>query len=107
MKKVLWTQVADVLEEKKAKDIAVFDIRKKSSFSDYIIICTGMSDRQVKALAEQVIEAVGKPFGREGVDEGRWVLLDYLDVIVHIMQDDVRKYYDLDGMWLGAKRLRE
>ncbi|HDM33038.1 MAG TPA: ribosome silencing factor [Deltaproteobacteria bacterium] len=98
-------QVFSALEEKKARDIVILDVRGMCSFADYVIICTGMSDRQIKALAENVIMKAGKPFGTEGIELGRWVLLDYMDVVVHIFQEDLRRYYDLEGMWLEAKRV--
>ncbi len=101
----LWNRAVQALEEKKATNVVVLDVRESCSFSDYIIICTGMSDRQIKAMAEHVIKELGKPFGSEGIDQGRWVLLDYFDVVIHIFQDELRQYYDMEGMWLNAKRI--
>lgn len=101
----LWSQIVQALADKKGRDILALDVKGVSSITDYVIICTGTSDRQIRAMAEHVIEVVGRPLGREGVEEGRWVLLDYVDAIVHIFQDDLRRYYDLEGMWLEAKRL--
>jgi ribosome-associated protein len=103
--KQVWSRMVSVLKEKKATDIVVLDVRGICTFSDYIIICTGMSDRQIKAMAEHVIENFGKPFGKEGIEQGRWVLLDYIDVVIHIFQDEVRSYYDMEGMWFEAKRI--
>jgi ribosome-associated protein len=103
--KALWTRIREKLEETKARDIVVLDVRKLSSMTDFIIIATGSSDRQVRAIGEYLRENVGRPFSTEGADEGRWVLMDYFDVIVHIFQDDMRRYYDIEGMWLNAKRL--
>jgi len=102
--KALWSQIKEKLEETKARDIVVLDVRKLSSMTDFIIIATGSSDRQVRAIGEYLRENVGKPFSTEGAEEGRWVLLDYFDVVVHIFQDDLRRYYDIEGMWLNAKR---
>ena len=104
MKKALWSQIKEKLEETKAKDIVVLDVSKLSSVTDFIIIATGASDRQVKAIGEHLREHVGKPYSTEGAQEGRWVLLDYIDAVVHIFQDDLRKYYDIEGMWLSADR---
>jgi|APFre7841882590_1041340.scaffolds.fasta_scaffold107622_2 ribosome-associated protein len=104
--KPMWSKVVTALEDKKATDIVVLDVRGICTFSDYIIICTGMSDRQIKAMAEHVIEKFGKPFGKEGIEQGRWVLLDYVDVVIHIFQDEIRRYYDIEGMWFEAKRIR-
>jgi ribosome-associated protein len=101
-----WNEFVSALEDKKATEIAVLDVRTVCSFTDCIIICTGMSDRQIKAMADHIIETFGKPFGREGVEQGRWVLLDYVDIVIHIFQDDIRRYYDMEGMWYEAKRLR-
>jgi ribosome-associated protein len=103
--KLVWSRMVSVLKEKKATDIVVLDVRGICTFSDYIIICTGMSDRQIKAIAEHVIENFGKPFGKEGIEQGRWVLLDYIDVVIHIFQDEVRRYYDMESMWFEAKRI--
>jgi ribosome-associated protein len=103
--KPTWKALAAALQDMKATDIAVIDVRDVCSFTDYIIIGTGMSDRQIRAMAEHVMETFGKPFGREGVEQGRWVLLDYVDVVIHIFQGDVRKYYDMEGMWYEAKRI--
>ncbi|MCU0577177.1 MAG: ribosome silencing factor [Desulfobacterota bacterium] len=103
--KPTWKALAAALQDKKATDIAVIDVRDVCSFTDYIIIGTGMSDRQIRAMAEHVMETFGKPFGREGLEQGRWVLLDYVDVVIHIFQGDVRKYYDMEGMWYEAKRI--
>ena len=101
----LCQQIFSALEEKKAKDVVILDVQGACSFADYVVICSGISDRQIKAMAENVIMKVGKPFGTEGIELGRWALLDYVEVVVHIFQEEVRKYYDLEGMWLEAKRL--
>jgi len=101
----LWSRIVTALGDKKARDILALDVRGHSPITDCIIICTGTSDRQIRAMAEHVIEVIGHPLGKEGLEEGRWVLLDYVDAVVHIFQDDLRRYYDLEGMWLTAKRL--
>jgi ribosome-associated protein len=103
--KELWQGAVEALEERKATDLVVLDVRKICSFTDYIVVCTGMSDRQVRAMAEHVMESLGKPFGIEGMDSGRWVLLDYVDVIIHIQQEELRQYYDIEGMWFDARRV--
>ncbi len=101
----LWSRIVTALGDKKARDILALDVRGHSPITDCIIICTGTSDRQIRAMAEHVIEVIGRPLGIEGLEQGRWVLLDYVDAVVHIFQDDLRRYYDLEGMWLTAKRL--
>jgi ribosome-associated protein len=101
-----WNAYVAALEDKKATDIAVLDVNGVCSFTDYIIICTGMSDRQIKAMADHIMGTFGKPLGKEGIEQGRWVLLDYFDVVIHIFQDELRRYYDMESMWYEAKRIR-
>jgi ribosome-associated protein len=101
-----WNAYVAALEDKKATDIAVLDVQGVCSFTDCIIICTGMSDRQIKAMAEHIMATFGKPLGKEGIEQGRWVLLDYFDVVIHIFQDESRRYYDMESMWYEAKRIR-
>ena len=102
----LWSRAVHALEDKKAVDVVVLDVSGVCSFIDHIIVSTGMSDRQIRAMAQHVIETLGDPFGLEGMDRGRWVLLDYVDVVIHILQEDLRTYYDIEGMWFDAKRIR-
>jgi ribosome-associated protein len=101
-----WNAYVAALEDKKATDIAVLDVHGVCSFTDYIIIATGMSDRQIKAMADHIMATFGKPLGKEGIEQGRWVLLDYFDVVIHIFQDELRRYYDMESMWYEAKRIR-
>jgi len=103
--KPLWEMAVEALEDTKATNVVVLDVKGVCSFTDVIVVCTGMSDRQIRAMAEHVMTTLGKPFGAEGVEQGRWVLLDYFDMIIHILQDDLRKYYDIEGMWFDARRL--
>jgi ribosome-associated protein len=91
------------LEEVKARDVRVMDIRKLSSVADYMVVASGTSDRHVRSLADHVVEqatAAGcPPLGVEGQDNGEWVLVDLQDVIVHIMQPKIRDFYKLEGLW--------
>jgi ribosome-associated protein len=96
--------------DKKALDVIVVDIRDLSSLTDFLVIASGNSDRQVRAIAEAVRLGCKKnegfsPLGVEGMKEGRWVLLDYGDVMVHLFQPGVREFYDLESMWSEAPRL--
>jgi ribosome-associated protein len=95
--------------EKKAQDPVFLDLRGISSFTDYFLLCSGKSDRQVQAIAQAIEEALGKngirALGREGMAEGRWVLMDYEDVVVHIFLEPVRSFYDLEGLWIDAPRI--
>ena len=95
--------VVNALEDMKAVDLVVLDVRGKSSVTDFMVIVSGTSDRHVKALANNVVVEVKKagvkPMGVEGDNVGEWVLVDLTDVIVHIMQPDVRDFYQLEKLW--------
>ena len=99
----------NTLLEKKAKDIIIINVREISSFTDYFVICSGTSDRQVKAIASFIQESLKKsgihPLGVEGETYGKWVLIDYDDIIVHIFQEPVRTFYDLERLWPEAPRM--
>lgn len=101
--------IIDALEDVKAQDIRVFDTTKLSDLFDRVIIATGNSNRQTKALAMSVKEAVkekgGEVISVEGMETGEWVLVDCGDIIVHILQPILRSYYQLEGMW-GDKPVR-
>ena len=93
----------DALEDLKAADIVELDVRKLSDFTDYMIIANGRSARQVAALAENVVmkakQAGEAPLGVEGLRGSEWVLVDLGDVVVHVMQPDVREFYQLEKLW--------
>ena len=106
------TKVAAVAEaalDRKAEDVVALDVRKLTPFADTFIIATGTSDRHARSIADAIIEAMAKrgekPLGTEGHEEGRWVLIDLDDVIVHVFQDDVRRKYDLERLWSDAPAL--
>lgn len=91
------------LEDMKAEDILVLDVKDKTTVTDWIIVASGSSSRHVKSIANSVLvaakEAGGNPLGCEGQEEGEWVLVDLGDVIVHVMQRQAREYYDLESLW--------
>jgi ribosome-associated protein len=91
------------LENLKAENVVLLDVRAQSSFTDYMIFASGSSRRHVSAIAESVVEAAkvadSPAIGIEGEDIGEWILVDLGDVIVHIMLPDVRLYYDLEKLW--------
>ena len=95
------------LEDVKAIDVVVFEVSKLTSISDYMIIASGKSKRQVAALADKVVEAAKangvKPLGVEGKTEGEWVLVDLGDLIVHVMYPETREYYQLEKLWSSAE----
>lgn len=95
--------VVDALEDIKGEDIEVINTTKITSLFDRVVIATGNSNRQVKALArsvhDKVKEAGGNVIGIEGEDSGEWVLVDLDDIVVHVMQPTVRAYYNLEELW--------
>ena len=95
--------VKETLDDRKARDITVLDVRDKSSVTDYMIIASGTSNRHVKSVAEHVLVEVKKagvePMGVEGMNASEWALVDLGDVIVHVMQPDARALYDLERLW--------
>lgn len=99
----------NALLEKKAKDLVFLNLRGISAFTDYFIICSGTSERQVRAIASHIQETLKKtgilPLGVEGEKEGKWILLDYDDVIVHVFLEAIRTFYDLERLWSEASRM--
>ncbi|MFA7062450.1 MAG: ribosome silencing factor [Pedobacter sp.] len=99
---------AELAFDKKAFDIRAVDISKVSSIADYLVIISGGSDRQVQAISDSIrtgLKKYGKVNDIEGAKEGKWVVMDYGDVLVHIFHDPLRRYYDLDGLWSMAPEL--
>jgi ribosome-associated protein len=98
--------IAEAAENRKAEDLVGLDIRELCSFADTFIIATGTSDRHVRSVADAIeaaLKACGEsPMGIEGYDEGRWVLIDCDDTIVHIFQREIRDHYDLERLWSDA-----
>ena len=101
--------VTEAALDRKAEDIVALDVRELTPFADTFIIATGTSDRHARSIADSITEAMAKrgekPRGTEGHDEGRWVLIDLDDVIVHVFQDEVRREYDLERLWSDAPAL--
>jgi len=94
---------------KKAMNLVALDVQELTSFADVFIICSGRSNRQVNAIAEHIQADLKKhkikPLSVEGVGEGHWVLLDYGHVIIHVFYEPIREFYDLEGLWIDAKRI--
>ncbi len=94
---------------RKALGLVVLDVRELTSVADAFIICSGRSNRQVTAIAEFIITELKKtgikPLSVEGKKEGHWILLDYGHVIIHVFYESVRNFYDLEGLWVDAKRI--
>ena len=94
--------------DKKALDVKILEIKKISSIADYLVLASGRSDRQVQAIADSVkteLKPFDKPIDLEGFDEGRWVVIDYGDIIVHVFQEEIRRIYNLDELWGRAPQL--
>ena len=100
---------AVVADSKKAEDIVVLEVGPLSSVADHFLICSGASDRQVRAIAdaieEQLIQNGEKPLAMEGYHKGTWVLIDCADLIVHVFDDDTRRFYNLERLWHRAARV--
>lgn len=94
------------LLDRKGEDIVAIDLRKVAEFADYFMICTGTSDVQVRALADAVIEGMKeadqRPLHVEGYDSRKWVLIDFVDVVVHVFQPEEREFYALERLWGDA-----
>ena len=95
--------------EKQADRIVVLDVRDLIVITDYFVIASGGTERQVRTIVEEVERSLkpqaGKPVRREGETEGRWVLLDFVDVVVHVFADEERDFYDLERLWRDAPRV--
>lgn len=95
--------VVDTLDDMKAREVLVMDVRGKTAVTDYMVVASGTSDRHVKAIAETVAyrakEAGEPPLGTEGVNEGEWALVDLNGVVVHVMLPKVRDFYSLERLW--------
>jgi ribosome-associated protein len=99
----LTTAAAMAASDKLAQDVIAFDVTEQLAIADVFLLCSGATDRQVKAIVDSVQERLlpldGRPLRREGEREGRWVLLDYGDLVVHVMQTEDRAYYALERLW--------
>jgi ribosome-associated protein len=100
---------ARLAEERHCTDIVVLDLTGLSPATDYFVIATGTSDRQMRSVTDEISQAARdrgmQRFGRAGYEQGRWILLDFVDVVVHIFDEEYRHYYDLDSLWGDAKKL--
>ena len=96
-------------DSKKAADIVVLDVQQLSSVADYLLICSATSDRQVRAIADAIADELAqhgeKPLATEGYQQGKWVLMDCADLVVHVFDDDTRRFYDLERLWYRAPRV--
>lgn len=98
--------IVDLIADKKGENISLIDLQGKTIIADYFIICSGASERQLKAIVREVTDEVKKKYGLsprsiEGDAETGWVLIDYNDIVIHAFAPDVRDYYQLEDFWLG------
>lgn len=96
--------------EKKATKLTILQLDKLVSYCDHFVICSGTNSRQVRAIAQHAIDRLQESTGRspqsvEGLQSSRWILVDYGDVILHVFDEELRSFYDLDGLWSDAPRL--
>ena len=96
--------------EMKATELKILDVRGRTSFCDWFILCNGNNSRQMQAISDNILQQFKKelglnPMGVEGTRSNKWVLIDLGDVIVHVFDRDMRGYYDLDGLWVDAPRV--
>jgi len=101
-------QCAALALDKKAVNVRILEIGQISSIADYLVLATGLSDKQTQAIAESVrlgLKKYGKVLDIEGVREGNWIVIDYGDVILHVFKDEVRRYYNLDELWSEAPEI--
>lgn len=98
-----------IIRERKAIDPILFDVRELTSITDYFIVTSGSSTRQVQTIAKHISRRMKeegfKVYGSEGEQQGQWVLIDYNDVVIHVFYQPVREFYDLEGLWVEAPRV--
>lgn len=101
---------AQVALDNRAEDVLVLDVSKQTALFDFFVLATGTSRRQLHAIADEIDDRLQKDLGDkrlgvEGFDESRWIVLDYGSVVVHLFDEEMREYYDLESLWADAKRL--
>ncbi len=100
-------RIVDIASEKQATDVVMLDLHEVSIIADYFVLCTGTSERQIKALTDEIVETLAreeklKPVQQEGLPDSGWVLLDYGRVVVHIFSPEARDFYRLEKLWSRA-----
>ena len=99
----------ELIKERKAIDPVLLEVGQLTSISDYFLVTSGNSNRQVQAISQHIARRMKeegfKPLGVEGEDEGHWVLMDYGEVVIHIFYHPLRGFYDLEGLWVEARRI--
>jgi len=101
----------ELADNKKAENIVILEVRELSSVTDYFVICTGTSEPHLRAIVEEITDKLReqhalRPRAMDGTLQTAWVVLDFFDVIVHVMRAEIREHYDLEGLWGDAPRVR-
>jgi ribosome-associated protein len=102
-------QAVEAATDIKALNLAVLDLKDAAAFTDYFLICTGTSSRQMQAICDEIERRISpgglRPLHREGYNHAEWILLDYVDFVVHIFSERSRAFYDLERLWRNARRV--
>ena len=108
--KALVLQIAKIAEERHCTDIVVLDLKGKSPATDYFLVATGTSGQQIRSTTDEIAKIAKSTghtlFGRAGYEQGKWVLLDFVNVVIHLFDEEYRQYYDLEMLWGDAKKLK-
>ena len=103
----LLKKIVTLAEEKKAEELVALNVTKITSLSDYFVICSAKNMIQVKAIADNIKDNIDeKPWRTEGYQNSNWIIIDYVDVVVHIFFEETRRYYDLERIWFDAKTIK-
>ncbi len=102
---------AEFAEDRKAEDIHIIDLRGRSSFTDFFVVCSGMSDPQLRAIGASIRSGVRERFGfgpyaEDGMAGSRWIVIDYAQVVVHVFHEETREFYTLEDLWGDAPRIQ-
>ncbi|MDP8221625.1 MAG: ribosome silencing factor [Candidatus Stygibacter frigidus] len=104
-------KITEWMEEKKAEKIKVYDVRSRSDYTDMIMVCEGSGELHNRAIAQNVIDRAKEEsiyvLGKEGMDNGTWILIDMITIVVHVFDNETRKYYDLEELWEVSDRVRK
>jgi len=102
-------EAIEAVRDKKAADITVLDLRGGAAFTDHFLICSGSNPRQIQAISDEISRRLGimglQPLHVEGYNHAEWVLMDYVDFVVHIFSERARSFYDLERLWRTARRI--
>jgi ribosome-associated protein len=102
-------EAAEAATDKKALDLALLELKDAAAFTDYFLICTGTSSRQMQTICDEIERRLSlgglRPLHREGYNHAEWILLDYVDFVVHIFSERSRAFYDLERLWRNARRV--